>query len=49
VLTIALEAGFGSLGAFNRAFKAQLGVTPTEYRHEKLRGKAQDPRAGGGS
>ena len=36
VLTIAVEAGFGSLGAFNRAFKAQLGVTPTEYRRCKL-------------
>jgi AraC-like DNA-binding protein len=36
VLTIALEAGFGSLGAFNRAFKAQLGVTPTEYRRRRL-------------
>lgn len=49
VLTIALEAGFGSAGAFNRAFKAQLGATPTEYRHEKLRRKAEDARAGGGS
>jgi AraC-like DNA-binding protein len=36
VLTIALEAGFGSLGPFNRAFKAQVGLTPTEYRRTKL-------------
>jgi AraC-like DNA-binding protein len=32
VLTIALDAGFSSLGPFNRAFKAETGVTPTEYR-----------------
>lgn len=32
VLTIALDAGFSSLGPFNRAFKAETGVTPTDYR-----------------
>jgi AraC-like DNA-binding protein len=32
VLTLALDAGFSSLGPFNRAFKAETGVTPTEYR-----------------
>jgi AraC-like DNA-binding protein len=32
VLTIAMDAGFQSLGPFNRAFKAATGVTPTEYR-----------------
>ena len=32
ILTIALDAGFGSLGPFNRAFKAETGVTPSEYR-----------------
>jgi AraC-like DNA-binding protein len=36
VLTIALDAGFGSIGPFNRAFKAQTGVTPTEYRRTRL-------------
>lgn len=36
VLTIALEAGFQSIGPFNRAFKADTGVTPTEFRREKL-------------
>ncbi|MGP8122947.1 MAG: helix-turn-helix domain-containing protein, partial [Xanthobacteraceae bacterium] len=30
--TIALDAGFQSLGPFNRAFKSETGVTPTEYR-----------------
>ena len=32
VITIAMDAGFQSLGPFNRAFKAATGVTPTEYR-----------------
>jgi len=35
VITIALDAGFQSLGPFNRAFKAVTGVTPTEYRRTK--------------
>ena len=34
VLTIALEAGFQSIGPFNRAFKAATGLTPTEFRRE---------------
>ena len=33
VLTIAMDAGFQSLGPFNRAFKADTGVTPTAFRH----------------
>jgi AraC-like DNA-binding protein len=32
VLTIALDAGFGSLAPFNRAFKADTGMTPSDYR-----------------
>jgi AraC-like DNA-binding protein len=32
ILTIALDAGFGSLGPFNRAFRATVGMTPTEFR-----------------
>ncbi|WP_443748368.1 helix-turn-helix domain-containing protein [Asticcacaulis solisilvae] len=32
VLTIALDCGFGSIGPFNRAFKAELDMTPTAYR-----------------
>ena len=35
VITIAMDAGFQSLGPFNRAFKATTGVTPTEYRRLK--------------
>lgn len=36
VLTIALGLGYGSIGPFNRAFKASTGQTPTEYRRQKL-------------
>jgi AraC-like DNA-binding protein len=38
ILTIALDAGFGSIGPFNRAFKAHTGLTPTEYRRARLGG-----------
>ena len=36
ILTIALDAGFQSLGPFNRAFKAEAGVTPSDYRRSVL-------------
>lgn len=32
ILTIALDAGFGSLGPFNRAFREQEGMTPSAFR-----------------
>lgn len=32
ILSIALDVGFGSIGPFNRAFKAQRGMTPSEFR-----------------
>jgi AraC-like DNA-binding protein len=32
ILTIALDAGFQSLSPFNRAFKADTSMTPTEFR-----------------
>ncbi|WP_052833104.1 helix-turn-helix domain-containing protein [Bradyrhizobium sp. LTSP885] len=36
VLTIALDAGWGSIGPFNRAFKGQTGQTPTQFRRRAL-------------
>jgi AraC-like DNA-binding protein len=36
VLTIAMDAGFQSIGPFNRAFKADTGQTPTEFRRDAL-------------
>ena len=35
ILTLALDAGFQSIGPFNRAFKAATGLTPTEFRKGK--------------
>ena len=35
VLEVSLESGFGSLGPFNRAFKAATGLTPTEWRDRR--------------
>jgi len=32
ILTLALEAGFGSVGPFNRAFRERHGMTPSDYR-----------------
>ncbi|NND68497.1 MAG: helix-turn-helix transcriptional regulator [Halioglobus sp.] len=32
LLTLALDAGFRSLAPFNRSFREQYGVTPSEYR-----------------
>jgi AraC-like DNA-binding protein len=43
VLTIALDTGFGSIGSFNRAFKARTGMTPTEYRRERSDGMRKPP------
>ena len=35
VLTIAMDVGFQSIGPFNRAFKADTGLTPTEFRRTR--------------
>ncbi len=32
LMVVAFDAGFNSKASFNRAFKAQLGVTPSQYR-----------------
>jgi AraC-like DNA-binding protein len=36
ISTIALDAGFASLGPFNRAFKADTDLTPSEFRARAL-------------
>ena len=45
ISTIALDAGFQSLGPFNRAFKAETGLTPTAFRVQALAGARSDPLA----
>lgn len=32
ILLVAFDCGFNSIGPFNRAFKRQVGMTPSEYR-----------------
>jgi len=44
VLTIAMDVGFQSIGPFNRAFKADTGLTPTEFRRSQVP-RAADPVA----
>ncbi|MFZ5718007.1 MAG: helix-turn-helix domain-containing protein [Pseudomonadota bacterium] len=36
VAAIAFDLGYGSLGPFNRAFRAATGATPTEWRRDAL-------------
>jgi AraC-like DNA-binding protein len=43
VLTIAMDAGFQSIGPFNRAFKTDTGLTPTEFRRLALAKPASNP------
>jgi AraC-like DNA-binding protein len=35
ILTIALDAGFQSIGPFNRAFRTETGMTPSEFRRAR--------------
>jgi AraC-like DNA-binding protein len=47
ILTIALDAGFTSLGPFNRAFKAATGMTPSEYRRAHAASRVAIPLSAG--
>ncbi len=42
ITQIAFELGYGSITPFNRAFKAEQGMTPTEYRRMSLAQHNQD-------
>jgi AraC-like DNA-binding protein len=44
ILTIALDAGFQSIGPFNRAFRAGTGMTPSEFRRSRA-GRAESTGA----
>jgi AraC-like DNA-binding protein len=46
ILTIAMDAGFQSLGPFNRAFKTECGLTPTEFRRRGGLPATAESRAG---
>jgi AraC-like DNA-binding protein len=43
VLTLALEAGYGSIGPFNRAFKDATGMTPTQFRQARGLADPENP------
>ena len=36
ILTMALDLGWGSIGPFNRAFRARFGIQPSHYRRQRL-------------
>ncbi|WP_427969727.1 helix-turn-helix domain-containing protein [Altererythrobacter sp.] len=43
VLTIAMDLGYNSLPTFNRAFRAETGMTPTDYRRDALGAEPASP------
>jgi AraC-like DNA-binding protein len=46
VAAIAFDLGYGSLGPFNRAFRAATGSTPTEWRRQALQASPDLQEAG---
>ena len=46
ILTIALDCGFGSIGPFNRFFKAETGITPKHFRRSTRSGAPNSGRCG---
>lgn len=36
ILAIAMDSGFASLATFNRAFKVEIGITPSDFRNQAL-------------
>lgn len=43
IFNLALDLGYGSVGPFNRAFRAKTGLSPTEYRRRQLSSPAAAP------
>ena len=43
IVRIALDCGFSSAAAFNRSFRDQLGITPGEYRKNRIQDKGEKP------
>jgi AraC-like DNA-binding protein len=46
VAAIAFDLGYGSLGPFNRAFRAATGSTPTDWRRQALQASPDSNEAG---
>ena len=47
VISIAYEAGFNNKTSFNKAFKVQTGLSPSQYRKKKLAKVAAESRSDG--
>ncbi|MCO6491267.1 MAG: AraC family transcriptional regulator [Phaeodactylibacter sp.] len=47
VIAIAYEAGFNNKTSFNKAFKANTGLSPSQYRKKKLEKMAAESRSDG--
>jgi AraC-like DNA-binding protein len=47
VAAVAFDLGFGSLGPFNRAFKEETGLTPTEWRRQAFDNGSPNPENAG--
>ncbi len=45
IIDVALESGYGSVALFNRAFKLQLGMTPTRWRERRRSGPIRSAKA----
>ena len=45
ILTLALEAGFGSIGPFNRIFRERYALTPSEFRARRAEYPTASPAA----
>ncbi len=45
ILTIAYDCGFGSIGPFNRAFKATTGLTPSAFRRAAVLSRGEETGA----
>lgn len=46
LLTLAMNAGFGSKASFNRAFRARFGITPSAYRMRRVATGESSPLQG---
>lgn len=46
ILAIGLDLGYRSIGPFNRAFKQETGLTPTQYRRNRLGDNSESGLAG---
>lgn len=42
IMKIAMDNGFASVAAYNKAFKAAYGTTPSEFRKNRKRGKKEE-------